>query len=70
MIDNMWYQSVEIAEKVGNELSFEVTEGQKEYMEDHLNEVKKKLDCPYTIDFEPFFNGQENAYICTAYYRD
>lgn len=70
MKDNMWYQSVEIAEKVGNELSFEVTEGQKEYMEDHLNEVKKKLDYPYTIDFESFFNGQENAYICTAYYRD
>ena len=44
MKENMWYQSAEIAEKVGNELSFEVTEGQKEYMESHMDEVDEKLE--------------------------
>ena len=65
-----WYQSAEMVIKENCEKTFEVTEEQKEYMEDHLNEVKKVLNYPYTIDFEPFWNGEEDAYFCTAYYRD
>lgn len=73
MKDNMWYQSAEIAEKVGNELSFEVTEGQKEYMESHMDEVDEKLEsrfdeAPHTVRFEPFFNGVEDAFICECYF--
>lgn len=73
MRNDMWYQSAEIAEKVGNELSFEVTEGQKEYMESHMDEVDEKLgrkfgEAPHTIRFEKFFNGSEDVYTCECYF--
>ena len=64
---NMWYQSAEMAEFINNELTFEVTEEQKEYMQKHMDEVYEKLDAVKRIDFEPFWNGVEDCFICTAY---
>lgn len=70
-----WYQSAEIG-YVDDEgiLTFQVSEEQKEYMESHMDEVDEKLKnkmlgiAPHTIRFEPFWDGEEDAYYCEVYW--
>lgn len=66
-----WYQSAELAEMIEGELTFEVTNEQKVWMESHMTEVDEKFEnkfgvVPHTIYFEPFWNGEEDCFTCTA----
>lgn len=56
-----------------NEFEFEVTEQQKDYLEEHMEELdgwcNSHLDkIPHTVRFEQFFNGVEDAYTCECYF--
>ena len=64
-----WLESVENTEMLEGKVSFEVTKEQKEYMENHMDEVDEELEdmfdvVPNTIYFEPSCN--ENCFTCTA----
>lgn len=70
-----WVQSAELSNPLNGEFFFEVTNEQKEYMEDHISEVDEKLKhmigvVPHTIKFEPFWNGIEDGYMCECYYDE
>ena len=56
-----------------NEFSFEVTSEQKEYLEEHMEELDDWCDehfdqIPHTVRFEPFFNGVEDVFTCECYF--
>ena len=53
-------------------ISFEITVGQKEYLENHISEVNEWCDdkfgvTPHEVKFEPFWNGMEDVYTCDCY---
>lgn len=59
-----------------SEFSFEVTEEQKEHLEEnHFVELDGWFSChfgfvPHTYRFEKFWNGTEDVYTCEAYWND
>lgn len=73
-----WKESASMAlSQIGvnnNEFSFEVTQAQKEYLEEgHLKELDEWCNrhiemIPTTVRFEPFWNGTEDAYTCDCYF--
>ena len=70
-----WIASAELAnEIVDNEVSFEVTAEQKEFMQDdQMRCVDEFMEgrfsiVPHTYMFEPFWDGQDDVFICTAYF--
>lgn len=73
-----WYQSYEMApsttnEKGESEITFEVSVKGKEFIEKYENGIKmileEKLDAYVTsIEFEDWWNGYEECYLCTVYY--
>ena len=57
------------------EFYFEVTTEQKEYLEEHFEELDGWFNVqfglvPHTYKFEPFWNGTADVYTCEAYWGD
>ena len=57
-----------------NEFYFEVTAEEKDYLEEHLEELDSWCNnhfdkTPDTVRFEPFFNGVEDCFTCECYFN-
>lgn len=70
-----WIASAEMVnEIVDGELDIEFTSDQKEFLEDkHMKPLddfceRRFQKTPHTYRFEPFFNGLDDVFICTAYF--
>lgn len=56
-----------------NEFYFEVTTEEKDYIEEHMEELDGWCNnhfemIPHKVRFEPFFNGVEDVYTCECYF--
>lgn len=77
---NQWKESAGMAFeqnekyiKENNEFYFEVTTEQKDYLEEHMEELDEWCNntlemIPHTVEFEPFWNGVEDVYTCDCYF--
>lgn len=70
-----WIAAAENAiEIVNGELDIEFTAEQKEFLEDkHMKPLDEFCErrfhkTPHTYQFESFFNGLDDVFICTAYF--
>lgn len=56
-----------------NKFMFEVTEPQKDYLEEHMEELDEWCNnhvgkIPHTVRFDSFWTGVEDLYDCECYF--